>query len=112
MAAYAAANLGLNITGNFLSIVFPVKRPISSLMNSPSQVALVVSFGLVFGAAGAVAGLLVLARILGGPVFETALLVAAVLLLAGLYALLLPVAGRLLQARQEALIATLTGAEG
>ena len=105
--AFLASILSATIVGNFLSPVMPVSRDISSITNSPSQTAVLVTFGVLIGNTLVIGSLVALPAVLGaswlGPLL-LALLIAAEIVS---YVLMLRPAGQLLDTRRESLIEAL-----
>ena len=95
------------IVGNFLSPVMPVPRDISSVTNSPSQTAVLATFGVLIGNALLIGGFMAIPAFLGvkwlGPLLLTMLVAVEVVL----YTVMLRPAGRLLDSRRESLIEAL-----
>ena len=105
--AFVASLLSATIVGNFLSPVMPVPRDISSVTNSPSQTAVLATFGVLIGNALVIGGSVAIPALLGaswlGPLL-LALLIAAEIVL---YVVMLRPAGQLLDSRRESLIEAL-----
>jgi len=105
--AFVAAVLLATIVGNFLSPVMPVPRDISSVTNSPSQTAVLATFGVLIGSALVIGGLMAIPALLGvrwlGPLLLALLIAAEVVL----YVVMLRSAGQLLDSRRESLIEAL-----
>jgi len=105
--AFVASILSATIVGNFLSPVMPVSRDISSITNSPSQTAVLATFGVLIGNALVIGSSVAIPSLLGarwlGPLL-LALLIAAEI---AFYVVMLGPAGRLLDSRRESLIETL-----
>ena len=105
--AFVASILSATIVGNFLSPVMPVPRDISSITNSPSQTAVLATFGVLIGNALVIGGSMAIPALLGakwlGPLI-LALLVAAEIVL---YVVMLRSAGKILDSRRESLIEAL-----
>jgi hypothetical protein len=105
--AFVASILLATIVGNFLSPVMPVPRDISSVTNSPSQTAVLATFGVLIGNALLIGGLMAITAILGvkwlGPLLLAMLIAGEIFL----YALMLRSAGQLLDSRRESLIEAL-----
>ena len=105
--AFVASLLSATIVGNFLSPVMPVPRDISSITNSPSQTAVLATFGVLIGNALVIGGLMTIPALLG--VGWVRPLVLALLIAAGtaFYRVMLRSAGQLLDSRRESLIEAL-----
>jgi hypothetical protein len=105
--AFVASVLLATIVGNFLSPVMPVPRDISSITNSPSQTAVLATFGVLIGNALVIGGFMAVPALFGarwlGPLL-LALLIAAEIVL---YVVMLHSAGQLLDSRRESLIEAL-----
>jgi hypothetical protein len=105
--AFVASILSTTIVGNFLSPVMPVPRDISSITNSPSQTAVLATFGVLIGNALVIGGFMTIPAVLGarwlGPLLLALLMAAEIVL----YAVMLRPAGRLLDSNRESLIETL-----
>jgi len=105
--AFVASILSATVVGNFLSPVMPVSRDISSITNSPSQTAVLATFGVLIGNALVIGGSVAIPSLLGarwlGPLL-LALLIAAEI---ACYVVMLRPAGQLLDSRRESLIETL-----
>ncbi len=94
-------------TGNVVSVLFPVRRNISSMMNSPSQTAFLLSV-VTLGIAASVASLGIFVSLVLGvgyllPLFLIAILAGAI----GLYYLGLQAAAGLMEQRKDRIIQTL-----
>jgi len=109
---FACAVLILMPAGNFVSIAFPVKRSISSISISSSQIGTLVSFAAVLVSAALVGALLVLGLAIGGGPAQVVLLALLVTALLVANALLLGPAGDLLESRSEQLLEALAGSGG
>jgi hypothetical protein len=105
--AFVASVLLATIVGNYLSPVMPVPRDISSITNSPSQTAILATFGVLICNALVIGALMAVPALLGvrwlGPLLLVLLIAAEIVL----YGLMLRSAGRLLDARRESLIEAL-----
>ncbi len=105
--AFVASFLSATIVGNFLSPVMPVRRDISSLTNSPSQTAVLATFGVLIGNALVIGGSVAIPALLGarwlGPLLLVLLIVAEI----AFYRVMLGPAGQLLDSRRESLIEAL-----
>ena len=109
---FAIGVLMLAIPGNFTSIAYPVKRSISAVANSASQVGTLVTFGATAVAAGMIGGLLILGLTIGGAPAQIALLAILAAALATTYALLLESAADLFEDRTEGLLEAVGGPDG
>jgi hypothetical protein len=107
--AFVASILSATIVGNFLSPMMPVPRDISSITNSPSQTAVLATFGVLIGNALVIGGFIAIPAILGarwlGPLLLALLIVAEIVI----YVVMLRSAGQLLDSRRESLIEALQG---
>lgn len=105
--AFVASVLSATIVGNFLSPVMPVPRDISSVTNSPSQTAVLATFGVLIGNALLIGGSVAIPALLGarwlGPILLVLLIGAEI----ALYGAMLRPAGKLLYSRRESLIEAL-----
>jgi hypothetical protein len=105
--AFVAAIGSATVVGNFLSPTMPVPRDISSITNSPSQTAVLATFGVLIVNALVVGGSLSIPALLGagwlGPLLVALLIVAEIVL----YSVMLRPAGRLLHSRRESLVEAL-----
>jgi hypothetical protein len=102
--AFAFWMLILAAAGNHTSVLFPVARSITSMTNSPSQTATVVSLAVLF-VGGLLAGAALVVPVLTGhPGAQPLVLAVLDLCAGGLYLLALPAAARLLDDRREALM--------
>jgi len=105
--AFVASILSVTIVGNFLSPVMPVPRDISSITNSPSQTAVLATFGVLIGNALVIGSLVAVPALLGakwlGPLLLVLLIAAEIVL----YVVMLHPSGQLLESRRESLIETL-----
>jgi hypothetical protein len=105
--AFVASILSATIVGNFLSPVMPVPRDISSITNSPSQTAVLATFGVLIGNALVIGGLMAIPALLGAVWFGPLLLALLISAEIVLYVVMLRPAGQLLDSRREALIEAL-----
>jgi hypothetical protein len=105
--AFVASVGTATVVGNFLSPTMPVPRDISSITNSPSQTAVLATFGLLIGNALVIGASLTIPALLGatwfGPLLVSLLIVAEMIL----YSATLRPAALLLQARRESLVEAL-----
>jgi len=105
--AFVASILSATIVGNFLSPVMPVPRDISSITNSPSQTAVLATFGVLIGNALVIGSSVAIPSLLGarwlGPLILVFLIAAEI----ALYVVMLRPAGQLLDSRRESLIEAL-----
>ena len=106
---FASGILVLTATGNFVSIAFPVRRSISSITNSSSQLGTVVTFAAMAVTALLAGSLLVLGLAIGGGPAQVVLLALLVTTLAGVNVLLLGPAADLFENRLERLVEALEG---
>jgi hypothetical protein len=101
---YASCVLAFTSAGNVVSVLFPVGRDMSSLKNTPSQVAILLSL-LFIVLIGAVNGLfLFIPLLLDMPALRPLSLIVLLAFLAGVYNMTLRLASRLMAARKEKLI--------
>jgi ABC-2 type transport system permease protein len=105
--AFVAALLLATVVGNFLSPTMPVPRNISSITNSPSQTAVLVTFGVLLANALVIGACLTIPAILGLAWLGPVLLLVLIGFEVGLYVTLLGPAGRFLESRRESLIEAL-----
>jgi hypothetical protein len=105
--AFFAALVTPTMIGNFISVTMPVPRDSSKITNSPSQTAILVSFGVLLFNGVVVGGLVAIPALLGfvwlQPIFLAILLAVEVVF----YRVLLRAAGRLLEDRREELVEAL-----
>lgn len=101
---YAVALLVFTTVGNVVSVLFPVARDISSIKNSPSQIALLLSIVSIAGAAGLISLGLFLPLALGLAPLQPLFLLALLLAVALAYLWVLRFAGRLMESRKDRLI--------
>jgi hypothetical protein len=105
--AFVASIFSATIVGNFLSPVMPVPRDISSITNSPSQTAVLATFGVLISNALVIGGSMAIPALLGakwaGPLILAMLIAAEI----GFYRVMLRPAGQLLESRRESLIEAL-----
>jgi hypothetical protein len=106
---FSSGVLALMIPGNFVSIAHPVKRSISALTNSASNLGSLVSFGGTAVTAGVVGGLLVFGLFIGGELAQLVLLILLLGTLSTIYAVLLESASDLFEERKESLLEVLSG---
>ena len=97
--------------GNVVSLLFPARRDIASMTNTPSTVAILLSLASLLSAAGLVGLFLFLPLALGVPRLQPLFLFNLLLLEAIVYVFALRFAGRLMLRRREGLIDTLTAPE-
>jgi hypothetical protein len=105
--AFVASVLSATIVGNFLSPVMPVPRDPSSITNSPSQLAVLATFGVLIGNALLIGGAVAIPALLGARWMGPLLLVVVIFGEVALYVGMLRPAGRLLNSRRESLIEAL-----
>ncbi len=108
---FANAAFALTCAGNFVSILFPAARDMSSMKSQMSQTGILLSFLSLFAIVAVTSLALALPAVLGmvglQPVFLGLLLAAQV----AIYPMVLGSAARLLAHRREALMETLRGRE-
>jgi hypothetical protein len=107
--AFVAALLLATIVGNFLSPAMPVPRNISSITNSPSQTAVLATFGVLLVNTLVIGGCLTIPALVGMAWLGPVLLAALVGFEIALYAVMLRPAARVLESRREFLIEALQG---
>jgi hypothetical protein len=98
--------LGSTIAGNFVSPALPVARDISKIGSSPSQIGVLVSFGVLLANVILIGGLVVMAELAPSPWVQPLLLMILVGLEAAAYRILLGPAARLLEERRESVVET------
>jgi hypothetical protein len=108
---YGSAVLFFTMVGNVVSVLFPVRRDISSITNSPSQIAILISLASLSAAVSLVAATLLLADLSGKAYLRPIFLLALLLILGWCYRLTLGLAGRLMEQRKEKLIDALGGSD-
>jgi hypothetical protein len=106
---FASYLVGLTIVGNVVSVLFPVRRSISKVANSPSQVAMLSMFGVIAVNAVVIGILLMFATMIGGAKLQPLATALYLIALTALYAALLGPAAALLQERREQLMSALEG---
>ncbi|MCP3981541.1 MAG: hypothetical protein GY716_19760 [bacterium] len=104
---FGCSLLGAIIVGNVLSLQFPIKRDVSSLSNSPSQIAILISFVGLFVTAGLASAILFVPALLGVPELSPALLLVWLLAEIVVYRWVLGVSADLMRRKKESLIHTL-----
>jgi len=104
---YGFSVLAFTTWGNLVSVVFPVRRDIAAINNTPSHVAIVLALVILVANAVLAACAMLLPDWLGLPIPRPLSLAALVALQAWLYVLMLGRAGRLLARRKEAFLARL-----
>lgn len=105
--AFVVALLLATMVGNYLSPVIPVPREISSITNSPSQTAVLATFGLLLVDVFVIGGCLTIPSLAGSAWLGQVLLAGLTAFEIGLYLSVLRPAGRLLESRRESLIEAL-----
>jgi len=108
---YAVSVLCFTIVGNVVSVLFPARRSISSMTNSPSQLAVICSLASIVGSAALVVTTLLLAWLAGVAFLQPLFLLAVLALLVWIYTVVLRVTGRLMMQRRDSLIQTLATLE-
>jgi hypothetical protein len=108
---FASCLLGLTIAGNLVSVLVPVRRSMSKVANSPSQVAVIAMLGTIAVTAVVTGVLLMLATMIGGDSLQPLAIVLYLTALAAAYTALLGPAADLLWDRREQLMAALEGGE-
>jgi hypothetical protein len=101
---YAVALLIFTTVGNVVSVLFPVARDISSIKNSPSQIAVLLSLVSIAGAGGMITLFLFLPLALGLAPLQPLFLLVLLLPVALAYVWVLRFAGRLMENRKDRLI--------
>jgi hypothetical protein len=105
--AFVVAVASATIVGNLLSPTMPVPRDISSITNSPSQTAVLATFGVLIVNAVVIGGSISIPALLGvgwvGPLILLLLIAGEIVF----YVAMLRPAGRLLEERRESLIEAL-----
>lgn len=105
--AFVAALLSATIVGNFLSPAMPVPRDISSITNSPSQTAVLATFGVLIANTLLIGGFLTIPTLFGLRWLGPLLLIVLIGVEVGIYSMMLRPAGRFLETRREALVEAL-----
>jgi len=108
---FASTVLGLMIVGNHTSVMFPVRRLISSANNSPSQTAILIMLVVVVVNAVMTGILVLFADLVAGSWLRPVVLALYVGAIAAAYVSFLRPAAALLQKRRENLAAALEGGE-
>jgi hypothetical protein len=108
---FASTVLGLMIVGNHTSVMFPVRRLISSVNNSPSNAAMLIMLVVVVGNAVMTGVLVLFADLVAGPWLRPIVLAVYVGAVGAAYVSFLRPAAALLSARRENLAAALEGGE-
>ena len=104
---YASALLFTTTVGNVISVLFPVRRDMSSMTNSPSQIAVLIAFASLAATVSLVGFFLLPAILLDRPALQPLLLLVLLGVLAWLYGITLRFAARLLEKRRERVIESL-----
>ncbi len=107
---YAGAILIFTCFGNFLSILFPVRRDMSKINSSPSQIATLASFGTLAITVLLIGPFLSIPLLLGWEALQPVLLAAVLAGVIGIYILTLRPASRLMGTRRERIIDALKSA--
>jgi hypothetical protein len=105
--AFIAALVTPTTIGNFISVAMPVPRDSAKITNSPSQTAVLVSFGVLLFNVVLVGGLVAIPALLGSVWMQPIFLVFLVAVEVVFYKVLLRAAGRLLEDRREELLEAL-----
>jgi hypothetical protein len=105
--AFVAALGFATIVGNFLSPAVPVPRDISSITNSPSQTAVLATFGLLIANAIIIGGSISIPTIVGAAWLGPLILILLISIEIVLYMTFLRPAGRYLEKRRESLVEAL-----
>jgi hypothetical protein len=105
--AFVAAVLSVTLVGNFLSPIMPVPRDISSITNSPSQTAVLATFGVLIANVLVIGAMMTLPAVMGVSWLGPLLLLVLIAVETAVYAAMLRPAGRLLDRRRESLIEAL-----
>jgi hypothetical protein len=108
---FGVSVLFFTTVGNVVSVLFPARRDIASMTNTPSTVAIFLSLASLLTAAALVGLFLFLPVLLGVPRLQPLFLFNLLLLEAIAYVLVLRFAGRLMLRRRSSLIDTLTAPE-
>ena len=85
----------------------PVPRDISSITNSPSQTAVLATFGVLIGNALVIGGSMAIPALLGAKWFGPLVLAMLIAAEIAFYRVMLRPAGQLLESRRESLIEAL-----
>jgi cobalamin biosynthesis protein CobD/CbiB len=107
---YAGAILIFTSFGNFLSILFPVRRDMSKIGNSPSQIVILASFVTLAATVLLIGPFLSVPMLLGWSALQPVLLAALLAAVIGVYTVTLRPASRLLGHRRERIIEALKSA--
>jgi hypothetical protein len=111
LLAFASTVFSLMIVGNYTSVMFPVRRLISSANNSPSQTAILIMLAVFVVNAAMTGVLVVFADLVAGTWLRPVLLALYVGAVGAAYVSFLRPAAALLSARRENLAAALQGGE-
>ncbi len=103
--------LSVGAAGNFVSILFPAARDLSSMKGQLSQAGVLLSFLSLFAVAAVLSPLLVLPALLDRLWLQPLLLGLLLAAQAAVYPFVLRAAARLLEHRREGLLETLRGKE-
>ncbi len=105
--AFVASVGSATIVGNFLSPAVPVARDISSVTNSPSQTAVLATFGVLIANAIVIGGSISIPTIIGAAWLGPLTLAFLISIEIVLYAMLLRATGQFLENRRESLVEAL-----
>jgi hypothetical protein len=97
----------MTAVGNVISVLFPVRRDISSMTNSPSQIAVLIAFSSLAAVVSLVGLFMLPAFLFDRPLLQPLLLLVLLGVLVVLYAITLRFASGLLEKRRERLIESL-----
>ncbi len=101
------ALLTFTTAGNFISILFPVRRDMSTIRNQPSQVGILLSLFSFSVIVGIIAFSLFIPLFLGMKFLQLIFLAALMIIQIGIYALTLRLSSRLMDERKEKMIEAL-----
>ncbi len=101
---FSSTILNHAIWGNFISILFPAQRDISSMRNNPSQTGIFMSFGGLIVSGGIIFLCLLIPYLYGFTLLQPFLLAIVLSAQIWLYAFCLKYVGRLLDSRREKIL--------
>ena len=107
---YTGALLMFTCFGNLLSVMFPLRRDISKINNSPSPIVVLASFLTLAFTTLAIAPFLIVPLMVGWDAMQPVFLLILVALASGAYLLTLGIAARMMVNRRERLIEALKSA--
>ena len=104
---FSISLLAFTTAGNFISILFPIRRDMSTIRNQPSQVGILLSLFSFSVIAGIIAFFLFIPLFLGMKFLQLIFLAALMIIQIGVYSLTLKLSSRLMGERKEKMIEAL-----